>query len=114
MAMDGIAGPPPLAAPPQDSPQTVQNTISSRVRKYFPETWLWNCDSSWLVKKICSLSYRLVKDSFDKLFHWQSESMNHSSGFDHCLFKYYCFARVINKKVSDEQALYHILTSPTY
>ncbi|KAJ6643551.1 CD109 antigen [Pseudolycoriella hygida] len=38
--MDGA----PLPAPPQaESPQPPMNAVAPRVRKYFPETWLWSC-----------------------------------------------------------------------
>lgn len=40
--------------PPPSPIQPLQNTVALRIRKYFPETWLWNCNLSGLVKQLLS------------------------------------------------------------
>lgn len=49
IALENMAVPEaPLPAPAPAPSQ--QNTVASAIRKYFPETWIWSCGLSGLVK----------------------------------------------------------------
>lgn len=49
LEMAAMAGPAPPALPQIESSQPTSQ--DSRIRKYFPETWIWNCSSIGSVKK---------------------------------------------------------------
>lgn len=51
MAGAALAGVASLAVP-APPPQAPQNIIAPTIRKYFPETWLWNCNLSGLVEQL--------------------------------------------------------------